>query len=235
MRKTGHAPESSAERRADLAGLVDVLTELDKMARWGSDRRHNVGLTVRQRTMLSMAALRSSIYLFISCGLGVASMYLAWRLFGIRGSMVMFFAVMLPAVTTVAWVAVRMSHGEGAVWCQAARRVCLGFFEGATIFVFMNGLLLAIGVLVRRWCMAVWRSIIELLGWALEDGISNNLEWDIVNRLWRAIEIVLNGYGAIVTLLLVVLIVVVLLPCSVYGYIAFKEKHVGKKVEAFFS
>lgn len=228
--------ESKAEHRADIAGFVDVLTELDKMSRWGRDRRHTERLTVRQRTMLSMAALRSAIYVFLSTWIGVPSVFFAWKLFGPRGAAFMAVVGLLPVAATVTWLTRRLLHGQGQVWAEAAAYVCRGILNASLCFLFANVVLVALGVLAHRWISAFYAEFSELTAWALE-GLDLGAEEKV--RGWIAAvrqsgEMLTGDYMLPVIALLAVSVLCVAVPACAYFYVRTTESRVSRKVEELF-
>ena len=228
--------ESKAEHRAEIAGFVDVLTELDKMSRWGRDRRHTERLTVRQRTMLSMAARRSALYVFLSVWIGVPAVFFAWKLFGPRGAVFMAVVGLLPVAATVTWLTRRLLHGQGQLWAEAAAYVCRGILNASLCFLFANVVLIAFGVLAHRWISSLCAEFSELTVWALE-GVDLGLEGKV--RAWIAAvrqsgEMLAGDYMVLVIALLAVSVLCVAVPACAYLYVKTTENRVTRRVEELF-
>ncbi len=225
--------QSRSDSQIDVTGLVDVMTELGKMTRWGRDVRYTEHLMPRQKIALNLSTTRSFLYIFIGLWIGIPSILIAKIIFGSYAAILMSAVTMGPVIWVLGWMGLNFLQGEGDLWAEGAKRVCLGIAESSIISVFVAVLGILMGLLTRKWLAISWQKLHELMV-ELQIPTDTKIPW-LSQQLGQYINALSQNWIQLFVAAFWGTILCVSIPLAIYAFVRWRENKIRRIVaEKFF-
>ncbi len=223
---------SKSDSQIDVTGLVDVMTELGKMTRWGRDVRYTEHLMPRQKIALNLSTTRSFIYTHISLWVGVPSIVATYIMLGTIPAILMAFVTLTPVLWVLVWVCLNFLQGEGDLWADGARRVCLGVVQASIISVFVAVFGIIMGLVAHKWLTIGWAKLEEVV---VQLQIPIDTKSPLLVKIANCINILLQDIIQFFMVTFVGTALCVLIPICSYAFVRLRENRIRNEViEKFF-